>query len=28
LVPILPGFIDNAWQLANDAAYKACSCQH
>jgi hypothetical protein len=28
LLPILPGFIDNAWQLANDAAYKACTCQH
>jgi RHS repeat-associated protein len=28
LIPILPGFIDNAWQQANDAAYKACSCQH
>jgi hypothetical protein len=28
LVPLLPGFIDNAWQQANDAAYKACSCGH
>ena len=27
-IPLLPGFIDNAWQQANDAAYKACSCQH
>jgi RHS repeat-associated protein len=24
----LQGFIDNAWQVANEAAYKACSCQH
>jgi hypothetical protein len=23
-----PGLINNSWQLANDAAYKACSCQH
>ncbi len=28
LIPILPGFIDNAWQQANEAAYKACSCGH
>ncbi len=27
-IPLLPGFINNAWQQANDAAYKACSCQH
>jgi len=27
-IPLLPGFINNAWQQANDAAYKACSCGH